>query len=299
MDLTLLAVLCGLFAAGALGISDFFAAKAARLVGPVTATVAVNLIGAISFIIFYLLSFPLSTHNVTVAGMLYTSIASIVLGLGQITLFQALKIGPVSLVCPLTSIYPLFVTLGVVFFFDADFNLFQLICVLLIILGALAASGIFEINPKERHIGKGPAVAVLTALLWGIGYLILAKGLETDDWQSVSLVQLAIVALTCLTLSPVIGPEERVTTKLKPPLFANKFILSTGIIQMSAMVALSFGLSLSQSLVPVVMAISACYPVLTIILALTHFNEERKLIPLSGALLCVMAIVLLILNSSS
>lgn len=295
MDLTFIAVFCGLFAAIAFGVADFLAAIAARAEGAIKASAGVNIIGALAFSIFYLLALPFSEHHATQAGIWYTLVAAIVLAIAQMTLFQALKIGPVSLVTPLTSIYPLFVALGVVFFFGAHFSLIQTGYVLLIVLGATAASGIFELNAKERRIGKGPFIAILTALLWGCGYLILAKALEAVDWQTASLVQLIVIAIICSVLIPLVGKDENGISWPTLRLLKNKYIWSTGLIQMAAIVMLNIGLGLSLDLAPTVMAVSACYPALTILLALKHFKEEHKLIPLSGALLCIIGIILLTL----
>lgn len=297
MDFTLIAVICGLLAAIGLGIADFLAAKTARLAGPVTASVAVNIVGAIGFALIFALTFFFSEHTVSAQGLLFTLVAAMFLASAQITLFQALKIGPVSLISPLTSIYPLFVTLGVVFFFQANFGLVQTACVIIILLGTLAASGFFDTNITKSGIGKGPILAILTALFWGIGYTVLAKALESVDWQTVSLVQLTTVAALCTIISPLVGKQENVLSRLNLSLLTDKYVLLVGILQTASMVIVSIGLTLSHDLTPIVIAISACYPVLTILLALRHFKEEYKFIPLLGAVFCVLGIVALILNT--
>lgn len=297
MGVTLIAVVCGLTAAIALGIADFLAAKTARFEGPITASIAVNIVGAIGFALFYAFALVFSEHAASLPGLLYTLAAAFFLASAQITLFQALKIGPVSLISPLTSIYPLFVTIAVVIFFDANFGLGQTACVVIILLGTFAASGFFDVNIHKIGIGKAPFLAILTALFWGIGYTFLAKALESMDWQTVSFVQLTMVAAICTIISHFIGKEENVISRLNLSLLTDKYVLSTGILQMASIVIISIGLTLSHDLAPIVIAISACYPVLTILLALKHFKEECKFIPLSGAVLCILGIVALILNT--
>lgn len=297
MDLALTAVFCGLTAAIALGIADFQSAKAARFSGPITASVAVNCVGAASFALFYIFAFFFSEHTVSVSGLMHIFAAALFFASAEIALYKALKIGPVSLVSPLTSIYPLFVTLGVVFFFNANFGLVQTACVAIILLGTLAASGLFNANVRINGIGKGPVFGILTAFLWGIGYIFLAKALESMDWQTVSLVQLTAVAALCAAVSPIVGKKENVLSRINLSLLTNRYVFGTGILQMLSMVVLCIGLALSSDLVPVVTAVSACYPVLTILLALRHFDEEYKLIPLMGAALCIVGIVALILNT--
>lgn len=294
MSEVVVAILCGLLAAIAWGIADFFAAKASRSVGPALSVVIVNIIGLVGFGLFFLLSGQ--EWSVT-EGLWYALAAGVALGLGQIVFFQALNIGPVSLVSPLTSAFPLFTTCAVLALFQARVSVAQLFGVLIIMSGILMASELFSnFGSKGWRIGRGPLLALGVAVLWGLGYAFLAQALGTVGWQTASLIQLIVVAAVCILLLPLIKGTERIFNRDNLAVFKNPFVVSTGVIQMLGMVAINVGLEIDVTMAPVVTAVSACYPVLTILLALAHFKEAPKLVPLSGAAITIAGVVVLSLN---
>jgi uncharacterized membrane protein len=291
----LIAILCGLLAAIAWGIADFFAAKASRSVGPALSVAIVNTIGLLGFAIFFVVTGQ--AWSITNEGLWFAIAAGIAQGLAQVVFFQALNDGPVSLVSPISSAFPLFTTIAVMAFFGASLSAPQLGGVAIIMVGVLIASDLVgSLRYRQGRIGRGPQLALVVAVLWGLAFAFLAQSIETVGWQVASLVQLVFVAGVCVAALPIIKGKEPILIGANLTVFKNPFVISTGIIQMFGLVIISVGLEKGANLAPAVTAVSACYPVLTILLALAHFKEAPKLLPLSGAAITIAGVIVLSLN---
>lgn len=293
-DVAILAILCGFAAAIAWGICDFWAAKATRIVGPATSVIVVNGIGCLTFALFYLLS----GHHESLmrSDMWYAVGGGIAQGIGLISFFQALKVGPVSLVSPLSSAYPLITTILLLVFFHGSLSVRQIIGVIVVTLGVLAASELFSIKNGDRRLGRGPALALLTAGAWGLAYVLMSQALHGIGWQAASLVQISFIFVTCAALAPLVKGAEKIITRSSLRSLRSPYIIGAGVLQMFGMVIINVGIEQDSNLAPVVAAVSACYPVLTILLALKHFKEDFKLIPVGGALVTIAGVILLSLG---
>lgn len=294
-DVAVFAVACGLVAAVSWGLGDFFAAKASRLGGAASSAMVVNGIGGIAFAVFYLAAYGphvAMPHQ----AFAYATAASLAMALGQLALFRGLAIGPVSLVSPISSTYPLVTTMGLLLFFHAHLSGRQLAGVGCVVLSTLAVSGLFGFSPGRKRIGKGLAYALAVSGLWGLGYVLMSQALLQTTWQAASLVQMTIIALTCVVLSPLVQGTERVFAPKTLRLLCAPVVIGAGLALMIGMVVVNAGIHQSPQLVPIVTAVSACYPVLTMVLALRHFGEERRLLPLAGALASIGGVVLLSLG---
>lgn len=295
MSGVLIAILCGFLAAIAWGIADFFAAKASRSVGPALSVAIVNTIGLLGFAIFFVATGQ--AWSITNEGLWFAIAAGIAQGLAQVVFFQALNDGPVSLVSPISSAFPLFTTIAVMALFGASLSAPQLGGVAIIMVGVLIASDLLgSLRHRQGRIGRGPQLALAVAVLWGLAFAFLAQSIEAVGWQVASLVQLVFVAGVCVAALPIIKGKEPVLVRANLAVFKNPFVISTGLIQMFGLVIISVGLEKGANLAPVVTAVSACYPVLTILLALAHFKEVPKLLPLSGAAITIAGVIVLSLN---
>jgi drug/metabolite transporter (DMT)-like permease len=293
-DTAIIAMLCGLAAAISWGLADFWAAKASKTIGPATSVIAVNTIGLAVFTLFYFLSGnrgPFITD-----AFWYAAGAGLALGAGLMIFYHALKAGPVSLVSPLSSAYPLVTTLLVVLLFQADLSARQIGGIAIVMVGILAASELFSVRGAERRLGRGPLLALGATTAWGICWALMAQAVETMDWQTASLVQIIFVFLITVVMAPLIKDNEKVLTKNTLRSFRNPVIVLAGLLQMFGMVIVNVGVGLDSDFAPAVAAVSACYPVLTIFLALKHFKEDFKLIPLAGALVTIGGVIVLSLG---
>jgi drug/metabolite transporter (DMT)-like permease len=295
MNDSLIILVGGLGAAISWGISDYLAAHSAKKIGPILASAVINILGSLLFIIIYFLFFREQTTS-SLSGIIYSSTAGIALSLGAYALFKGLEKGPVSIVSPLTSLYPLVTTLLAVAVFSAKLSFGQSLGIMLIILGVIVASGLASVKKSERKIASGPKYALLAALFWGIGYSLLAQGIQKIGWQASSVIEFAFVAISFVVLTPLFKGGEKINSNTILAALKNKYILGTAIIQLAGVIALNFALSKESSSGAIVTAISATYPLLTVFLALKHMKEKVDLLPLLGAFAGIIGVIIVVLN---
>lgn len=292
MDNTILLVAAfGLSAAIGWGIADFIGAKASKTLGPIMSAFVINTIGAIAFALVFLL-FLRDSYQMTTVAFWYAVGAGSAITLGAIAFYKGLKAGPVSLVTPLSAAYPLVTTFIAVVIFNAKLSLGQIIGVAAIVVGVMLASEIISSNNKGwRRIGEGPMYALLCALGWGIGYALMAQSAKRVGWESATLVEFGAIVLAFLACLPFARKYERITWNATRSMVTNKIIISTALIQVLAALAFNIGLSKEATSGALVSALSACYPVLTIVLAIRHFDEKFDLMPFAGAGLSIIGVI--------
>lgn len=287
------APLFGIASAVGYGLTDFWAAKAARAVGPLMAAFLVNLITLIAFAALYL-ALPAQAEPSTPAALACAAGAGVLVGLGILSFFKALALGPVSLVSPISSAYPFITTLMAVFAFQSELPGSKLIGIALVTVGVMVASGLFDKPQNRAHaVGAGPGLAMVTALCWGVGYGLMAKSLEVLSWRLATLVEATVIVAVFAVLLPFVKGQEtallRWSTWRK---LGEPSVLRSGLIQLVALTSLNIGLGMDGA-AAVVTAISASYPVLTMALAFMHLGERPTFLPVCGALTCVGGVVLL------
>ncbi len=289
-------LLGGLGAAISWGIADYFSARAAKNIGPTLAAVADNLLGALVFILIYIVFLAGSAGTLVGPGVWYSVSAGIVLALATLAFFHGLERGPVSIVSPLSSLYPLITTILAVLVFNASLSPLQTGGIVLIVAGVLAATGLMNTKKSERKIDKGLQYALLAALLWGVAFSLLAHGIAKQGWQAATVVEYACIALTFIAIIPFAKGSETVNSRTITRAFTNKYVFGSAVIAMIGVIAINFGLSKDPSSGAVVAALSATYPLLTVFLALRHMKEEIQLVPLAGALVGIAGVVILSLG---
>jgi len=290
-----LASLFALTAAVSWGISNFLGAKAARSLGPVASSFLINTIGTILYSVVYLL-FLHSNQHIDTTSFIYAASSGIVFTIGALAFFKALKIGPVSIVAPLSGTYPLVTTVLALLIFHAHLSLLQVISIFLITFGAMTVAELIGSNKRLHDIGSGPAWAVVTAAGWGTAYALLAQSIARSGWEIASLVELSFVVVGFLIFMPFTKGEEQFSIKQMAHATKNFYIISAGAIQLIGMLALNLAIANEGASGAVATAISSCYPAITMVLALRHLNEKMKLLPLVGAVISITGVVMLSLG---
>lgn len=285
----------GATAAVSLGVADFFGARASKNIGPITAAFAVQIVGTVAVCVWY----PFTGVGVPSAPLgiwLYALAGALLIGAGMCTLYMAFEIGPVSLASPLSAAYPLITAAVGVMFFHAALGGVQCVAVLITVLGIMAASGVFGVEKSERKVSAGPRLALLTTFLWGLAYPLLGQAINVVGWQAVTLIQ--FVAMVPVLGVMLIGrrAHEHVTPAVVGAAVRNPFIIAAGLMQMFAVLAINFGYGLDQTAGTIVVATSATYPAITMILALRHFEEQTDRLKLAGAGLTVAGVIALYLS---
>jgi drug/metabolite transporter (DMT)-like permease len=282
----------GLAAAAGWGIADFIGAKASKTLGPIMSAFVVNTIGALAFSLVFIL-FLRDAYTMTPGAFWYAVGAGGTITLGAIAFYKGLKAGPVSLVTPLSAAYPLVTTCLATTVFQAKLTAGQIIGVIGIVLGVMLASEIIGKNRNTRRIGEGPAYALLCATFWGIGYALMAQSAKQVGWESATLIEFGAIVVAFLVCIPFARKQEVITWQATKAMATNKIILGAALIQVAAALAFNIGLSKEATSGALVSALSACYPVLTIVLAFRHFGEKFDPIPFAGAALSIVGVIIM------
>lgn len=283
----LLPALFGLIAATSWGIADFFAATASKRHSAESTVLGVSIIGVIAYTIIYTF-FP-GHSGWSEAGVVYSLAAGIFMGSGLLLFYRGLETGPVSIVSPVGSAYPLVTTLIVLTLFGGSLGAWQIAGILLITTGIIIA-GVFEGGRLQVKLSAGIMYALMTFVFWGIAFALLGQAVSAVGWQKTTLVDIWFELISVAAVLPLLG-HRRIYSDIRP-VITNKFVYGAALIQLLGLIAFDFGLTKVSSSA-IITAISASYPALTVILALKHFDEKQTFIPLAGAFLAVVGVVVL------
>lgn len=291
MNETALASFFAIITAISWGFSDFFGAKASKFFGATAASVYVSVISVLVYTPVYLL-FMAPGGEIWSTGGLFAATGGAVVVMALLVFFRGLELGPVSAVVPITAAYPLFTLLIAIVVFNASLSSVQIAAISIVVIGILATSGFFELKKSDRRISQGPLLAIVASVLYGIGLALVAQGVERVGWETASFIQLLSAVVFLVALTPFLPNGRQVPRKFKQSI-SNKFIIGNAVIGTVGLVCLNVAFGFDKTSGAVVSAISACYPLITIVLALRHFREEARPIPLVGAAASIGGIILL------
>jgi drug/metabolite transporter (DMT)-like permease len=294
MDFGLSPALFGLFAALSWGISDFLVGKAAQRFGASKAALLVNGFGAVAYLAAYFLFLRYDT-TFTTDGLLFALIGSVSFGLAQKTFFKAMAYGPIGLVSAVSSTYPLVALFVGLLFFGAHLQSMQILGIVLVVGGVMVASGLAE-RKTSQQLGKGPLFAIGAACGWGVGIGFIAHATSLMSWQNVFLTELLVAPVVLASLLPFTKGKEVMSLSAFKTAAWSPLILAGAVIQTCGLLFLNLGIAAAPTASAVVVAVSSCYPALTIFLALTHLKEKIPLIPLLGGITGVIGVVILVLG---
>lgn len=292
---SLLAVSFGLVATFSWGFADFFGAKVSKKLGGYHSAFLVSVLATVTYgLIFGLL---LRKHIVfDWSGIVYAVVAGAIFTIAMTSFYKGLEVGPVSIVSPLGSLYPLVTTLLLVLLFGNHLTLRQETGIVVVVLGILAATGLFKRTRSNRRLSIGPFLGLLAALCWGTNFALLAQSIDRVGWQFATLIQQSVSTLTFLIVLPIVARGGTKLFIIRPSYARNKFLMGAGLLQVVGFLATTIGIGHVGHLAAIVVAVSACYPVITVTLALRHLNEHFEPIPILGALTSVAGIVILSLG---
>jgi drug/metabolite transporter (DMT)-like permease len=288
------AISLGTIAAFCYGTGDFFGARSSKHIGPVTAAFCVHVIGVVLISLWYF-TFVHTIPKVSSDALGSILIGAILVAIGAVLLYKAFEVGPVSLASTLGAAYPLVTAAIGIALFNAKLSGGQLIGVLLLVSGIMAASGLINTKRGDYKFGKGPILGLLTSLAWGTGFPFLDHAVSITSWQTVIFLQVLISL-------PVIGiflwlaaKREKTTRALLIKTLKDPFIISTGAAIICADFIINYGFVFDPAGGTLVIATSACYPVITALLAFRHFKERIEPVPLFGAFVTITGVVFLLI----
>lgn len=294
MNDAFIAILLGLIAAIGWGISGFFDAKSSRSVHPIVASLVVNGLLTIIYSICYFM-FLHTTFTIDHTGVFYASAGGAIIAIGALAYFKALAIGPIALVSPMSSAYPLVTTLLATVFFGAIFTPGQGIAIGFISLGILAVTEFLSSITKRKIISRGPLMGLFTALCWGIGYALVAQAVQAAGWQQATLVELIAMMVSFGIAIAFLKDRRAVTVTAIIVAIKNKNIIIASTVALVAALSFNIGFMYDTTGGAIVATFSAFYPVLTVLLALRHFKERINKTQFIGAAISICGVILLTL----
>lgn len=227
------------------------------------------------------------------AGLGYAAASGLAFTVANLSFYKGLEYGPVSIVSPLGSLYPLVTTLLLVVLFSAELSAGQVLGVGIVMLGVSAASGLFERVKSGRRLSRGPLLGLCGALFWGIAWYFIARAVAKIGWQFTAVIELTCSAILFMPLLPLLRQSEPGIIKHLVPSLKSSLMLTAGILMMLGFLSLSIGIDLVTDLATVAVVISACYPVITVFLALHKLGEKFDPIPMLGAFFAIVGVVVL------
>lgn len=292
METTLIAIILGLFAALGWGISGFFDAKASRAIPPIVASLMVNGILTALFIASYF-AFLHQGFTITQAAVFYAASGGAIIALGALSYFKGLGIGPVSLVAPMSSAYPIVTTVVAVIAFNSTLSGGQGIALCLILAGILTVTDAWRVVLRRAALSPGPLLGLFTALCWGIGYALVAQAVQQAGWQQATLIELVAMMLAFGLFIPFLKDRKSVTTQNIITAAKNSNVLLASVLALGAALSFNAGLGYDPAGGAIVAALSAFYPILVVILALRHFEETVQTAKLLGVAMSILGVILL------
>lgn len=284
------AILIGLIAALGWGFGDFYGAKASKKFGGITTIFFIALISTVMYAAVY--AIWMRQHSQLDASALwFAASGGFIFALGSGCFFKGLEYGPVSIVSPLGSTYPLLTT-ALLILFGVVLSIPQTIGIILVVAGIVLAAGLLDSKLTTKRIERGPLLGLVAAIFWGCGIGLYSQSIEIVGWQQTTLVQLIVITLTLWLLVPFIRGEENVFTDFRKKLTA-PLLVGTSVVQMIGLLGVNIGVGLFVEYAAVVVAVSALYPVLTVFLALRHLDEKISRPALFGAFMAVLGVALL------
>lgn len=285
----LISSLFGLVAAIAWGTADFFAAKASKRNSPETTAVWASIIGAIAYVILFLFN---PGHSLwTQSGILFAAAAGVSLEVGLLLFYRGLAAGPVSIVSPISSAYPLVTTLIFVFVFGGSLHITEVVGIFVITTGILITSGLLDIKKSETKLTRGVGYGLMTFMLWGAAYALLGKAVSQLGWEKAMLVDICTGLLTLFIILAYTSAKQ-LNKSLRGKYYKDRYILAAAFLQLLGGIIFSVGLRHASSSA-VITAVAASYPALTMFLAIKHLGEKKRIWSLVGAFATIAGVIVL------
>lgn len=286
-------LLFGISTAAVWALADIFIAKATKTIRPVFAAALVNVLGALLFAIYYA-SFVRDGIDADVAGWAYALGGGLFIALASMFFFIALSKGPVGISSAISSTYPAGTLALATLVFGAAIDGQQGFGISMVIVGVAVASGLFKRDKVKKKRGlSGPVVALFAAAAWAVGYALLAESVARLGWQAATLLQMAAIAVVYAVLSFTTRKTNGITSYTLRMCARDKFIIGAALTQLAGGLLLNIGLEHDTTGGSVIVALSSCYPILTVMLAYVYLSERVPLSSLLGGLLGVVGVVVL------
>lgn len=269
------------------GSGDIFGTIATRKLGPYSVSLWSNIIWLI-----ILAPIGVLTINELSSRSIFSLVFSFLLGIigsviAFIAFYEALRIGPVSLVGTIVGSFAALTVILSIVFLGEKITIEQSISILIIFLGVILSSLNFaELMKRKFVLGRGTVLALVAMICWGVYWALIKIPVKEIGWFW----PLYIGSLTS-PLIFIIAKFRKV--KINSPihnggfryLFVSALLLTIG--------GNTFNYAISKGLVSIVAPIAGSYPTLFVILAFLVFKDKITKQQILGIVTTLVGIVLL------
>lgn len=276
--------LLALLAAVAYGASDFGAGLASRrfAAGPVTAVAQVfGLATAVAAVIL------LHSGAPDRSTLLWGAVSGLGSGLGTLTLYRGLALGPMSLVATIAAVLTAVLPAAAGILLGNHLSWLALAGIVL----AVPSIGLVSWQSATGE-ARSSRIGIIFGVLAGVGFALLfialaQAGTEAGAWPLVPGQAVSLVCVAPFALSDRRPPG-------KP--WAGTFAIMVGAALLSGVANLLFLASTGHGQLAVVAVLSAMYPAVTVLLARVVLNERWTRLQIAGLSLGAVAVLLVTLG---
>ena len=212
---------------------------------------------------------------------------AVILTLSAVAFFEAMKIGEISIVSPISASWAAFTVILSLLLLGESAGKLQYIGIALAIAGTALASfkleGAIGIRHSKRALGAD--MAFLSALGFGIGFFILNVLIIQLGWLLPTILNSVLIAIFVMAYARSRGIDISPKKKERKPL------LWLGIIYVISIIAYSIAITKSYALI--VAPIAAASPVITVSIVILFLKERPSKNQIIGIAAAICGIILL------
>jgi transporter family protein len=210
-----------------------------------------------------------------------------ILTLSAVAFFEAMKIGEISIVSPISASWAAFTVILSLLLLGESVDLLQYMGIALAITGTALASFKLEgvLGVRNRKKALGADIAFLSAFGFGIGFFILNVLIIQLGWLLPTILNSVLIAIFVMAYSRSKGIDISLKKEERKPL------LWLGIIYVISIIAYSVGIT--QSYAVIIAPIAAASPVITVSIVILFLKERPSRNQIVGIAAALCGIILL------
>ena len=268
------------------GIADFLANKGVDAIGEFKSLLINQISGVIPimFISIFVLDIPLFSPQI----LLMVFLCGFFNTVSYIMFYRGMKIGNLSIVSPIASSWVLILVIFSLFFFGEQLTYLQIVSIVIIISGIILSS--FKFSELKRGLGKGMVRGIPEALfaMFGWGFTFFFLKFVVDVFGEI--LSVLLVRFVAIGILSVYGFGKKVKFQ-NPGRMVLLFLVFAGLLD--AMAFMTFNIGITTDYLSIISPIAACFPAVTIILAMVFFKEKLVLNQWIGIVMILIGLVLM------
>jgi drug/metabolite transporter (DMT)-like permease len=298
------AVVIGLLVALSWGIADTLASSAAKRVGTLATTFVAQAAGLLMLVTGGLLVFPqMHLVGLSPAQLVWTAFAGVLLGcvgsVGYLALYQALKVGSLSLNSPLIAANGAVTMVLAIVMLHEGIDSGTGVVLGIILVGVLLASLSRAPRPEKKEFSRwtvARGVSYAFAALLGLGTLNFGLGAvaKTGSWILI-LFDVRTASLLFLLLWAGVTRQYRAPQheELTPPYPFSAYLLAatTGFAEMLGLTIYSYSIGIHLVAIDVTSVIASSYSLLPLLVGVVALRERLLRRQLAGIALVLAGVV--------